>query len=325
MASRTWGFLIFRILREALNISSTTDKKENCNYELSSQVLDPAWDSFVSNTPGGDHLQSSLWAAFKAHAGWRPLRIVVRTDGGILGGVQLLVRQMFHALKVAYVAQGPVIPNCESVISHQLLDILANWVRSERIDYLLFEPGYIWSPDIDLKKWGFKAGRIHGGQRASLLLDLRKGTDELLRQMRRTTRNNIGTANALGIEVREGGEQDLGVFHQLLQETGKRRKFTPESHEYFARLWNQLGPAKHVKLFLAEHKGVVLSGLLIIMFGDTVVGKRFAWGGSMKRFRPNELLYWRVIEWAKANGFQRFDFDGIDMAEAVRVARASSS
>ena len=55
---------------------------------------DPAWDAFLAATPGGDHLQTSLWAQVKAPFGWRAARVVVTRDDRIVGGVQLLIRPL---------------------------------------------------------------------------------------------------------------------------------------------------------------------------------------------------------------------------------------
>jgi lipid II:glycine glycyltransferase (peptidoglycan interpeptide bridge formation enzyme) len=139
-----------------------------------------------------------------------------------------------------------------------------------------------------------------------------------------TTRNNIRLAENQGAKVRDGREEDVEVFHRLVTATSRRRKFTPESHEYYEGLWRHLEPSRHIKLFLTEYEGEVVSGLLVIPFGKTVVAKRFGWSGSKKWLRPNELLYWKAIRWSKENGFHFFDFDGIDVAGALAIRSGAS-
>ncbi len=58
----------------------------------------------------------------------------------------------------------------------------------------------------------------------TLQIDLSKEEDELLRQMRTTTRQNIRKAIASDIKFREGDESELGIFFRSyagdLQATG---------------------------------------------------------------------------------------------------------
>ena len=60
------------------------------------------WDAWVASAPGGHHLQTSRWAQVKALAGWRAVRVIVRADGRIAGGCQMLVRDLPLSRRVAY-------------------------------------------------------------------------------------------------------------------------------------------------------------------------------------------------------------------------------
>jgi len=137
--------------------------------------------------------------------------------------------------------------------------------------------------------------------------------------MRRTTRNNIQLAQDQGIRVREGKGEDIAVFYELLKATSQRRKFDIEDKDYYLNLWRLLEPHAHVKLFIAEYEHEALSGMLTIAFGDTVVAKRFGWIGTMRWLRPNELLFWKAMEWSSANGYHFFDLDGIDVSAAIAL------
>ena len=137
--------------------------------------------------------------------------------------------------------------------------------------------------------------------------------------MRRTTRNNIRQAENQGITIREGKEDDVPIFYQLLKATSQRRQFKVECREYYMNLWRLLEPTNHVKLFMAEYEGEVLSSLLTIPFGKTVVAKRVGWIGTKKWLRPNELLFWQAIKWSMENGFEHFDLDCIDLSAALAL------
>jgi lipid II:glycine glycyltransferase (peptidoglycan interpeptide bridge formation enzyme) len=61
-----------------------------------------------------------------------------------------------------------------------------------------------------------------------------------------------------------------------------------------------------------------VAAVVAIPFGDTVIYKRGAWSGRQGNRRPNEVLHWTAIKWAKAQGYHYYDFEGID----PRAARA---
>ena len=50
------------------------------------------WDAFLERTPGGDLVQGAAWARLKQLSGIECHRVVVRVDGVIVAGVQLLAR-----------------------------------------------------------------------------------------------------------------------------------------------------------------------------------------------------------------------------------------
>lgn len=299
--------------------ASSSNRGEGLTCEISHKLIDPEWDLFVANVSKGDHRQSSLWAAFKASYGWSPIRIIVKKEGHIVAGAQVLVRRLLGTLKIAHVLQGPVLSSNASVLLETVLDQLVRVVGANKISFLAVLPAYNCGAVDLLRKYGFHASGFLGGERATLIIDLSQESKLLLRQMRRTTRNNIRLGHDRGVRVRVGEERDLNIFHELLKSTSRRHKFTPESRDNCLNLWRHLEPSRHIMLFLAEYRGEVLSGLLAIPFGDTVMMKMFGWSGSKKWLRPNELLVWKAIEWSKEEGFIYFDLDGIHISAALAL------
>ncbi len=296
--------------------SLAADRAEKLTCEISHKILDPEWDSFVAGVPLGSHFQSSPWAAFKASFGWSPARIMIKKESHIVAGVQVLVRCLLGAIKIAHVVQGPVLSSHEPELFETVLDELAKLIRANKIVYLAMHPAYDCGAVDSLEKHEFHARSFIGKERATLIIDLSQDSRELLQKMRRTTRNNIRLGRDLGIRILNGKEADIAVFHKLLMATGRRHGVALEPEEYFKILWKHLEPSNHIRLFLAEYRGEILSGLLAIPFGNTVTMKKLAWGGGQRWLRPNELLVWKAIEWSKENGFLNFDLNGIDITAA---------
>jgi peptidoglycan pentaglycine glycine transferase (the first glycine) len=118
--------------------------------------------------------------------------------------------------------------------------------------------------------------------------------------------------------VREAGAAGLPAFGEVLAATGRRQGFAPYPVEYYAEILDQFGDGQRATLLLAEHEGEVLSGAVIVGYGDTAVYKMGGWSGDSKAPRPNELMHWQGMQWAKERGYRYYDLDGI----SPPVARA---
>jgi peptidoglycan pentaglycine glycine transferase (the first glycine) len=137
--------------------------------------------------------------------------------------------------------------------------------------------------------------------------------------MKDKTRYNIRLAQRKGVTVREGSEQDLEICHQLLTATSQRQGFPLPTGEYFLRMWRLLHPRGHLRMFLAEYEGEVLSSMLAIPFGDTVTFKFGGWSGRHGNRHPNELMHWVAMQTVKAEGFRYYDFESFDSGLARAI------
>ncbi len=269
-------------------------------------------------------MQTSLWSAFKVSSNWLPIRAILRRNGNIVGGAQVLVRQLPLGLKIARVPQGPVILNSDPELFITVIEYLVDLIRIHNINYMALQPDVNYSKVDELRDRGVEISQFLGDVRATLLLDLTQRSETLLRQMRRTTRNNIRQAEGLGIRVREGTLADMSIFSDLMERTARRQEFVARPLAYYISMWTSLNPAHHIKLFLAEYQGEPISSLLVIPFGDTVMVEAVGWSGPRSRLRPNELLLWKGIEWAKNEGYRQFDLAGIHISAAHALLSGKS-
>jgi lipid II:glycine glycyltransferase (peptidoglycan interpeptide bridge formation enzyme) len=285
----------------------------------------PEWDVFVERTPGGHHLQTALWAQVKSVVGLRGVRLLLRAGDRIIGGCQLLVRRVPLVGAIAYVPRGPLVIGSDPHLIDVLFDGLGRLAAAERIVYLKVQP----PTDRDdmtgvLEGRGFVATTLEAAPVATVRVELRDRTDEdLLGAMRATTRRYVRKAERNGVVVRDGIEADLPILQSLLEATAQRQGFSAYSAAYHRRMWQSFAPGGHVRLLIAEHEGIVLSCALLIAFGDSVIYKVGAWKGTTSTLRPNELLHWTAMRWARDQGHEYYDFEGIgaDAAAALRAGR----
>jgi lipid II:glycine glycyltransferase (peptidoglycan interpeptide bridge formation enzyme) len=292
------------------------------DVELRETPSDPEWDKWVAATDGGHHLQTSGWAEVKAGAGWRASRILLRRDGVLVGGCQLLVRTVPVLGGLAYVPRGPVLASAEPDLLDALMAAVRGFARRRRIAVVKIQPP-VDRPDLpaQLESRGLVHSDLNTAPIASVVTDVGadRTEDEIFTGLRATTRRRVRQAQKRGVTVRTGTAEDLPVLQMIIEATAERQGFAPYPQDYYRRLWDVFGDTGQAHLLVAEHEGVPLSAALLIAFGDTVLYKIGGWrdvAGSPPGI--NELMHWTGIRWAHARGFRRYDFEGIPL----EVARA---
>lgn len=286
-----------------------TDYVTKISYDCS----DPQWDSFVALTPGGHHVQTTFWAQVKAIAGHRVVRLVSADQHNIVGGAQMLMRTVPALGTMGYVTKAPLCASDDPCLLEQVVEGLLSLGRKHHLRYLVIQPpndGECIAAQLTLM--GFRRSSLELASAATVTLDLNSGLEDIWRQMKRQNRQNIRRSEHDGLVVREGTETDVRTFYRLHLATSQRQEFTPYSERYYEGMWRLLDPPGYIKLLLAEYQGEPVSALLLVPFADTVIAKKLGWTGLHSNHRPNHLLFWESIKWAKAHGYRCFDFEGID-------------
>jgi lipid II:glycine glycyltransferase (peptidoglycan interpeptide bridge formation enzyme) len=156
---------------------------------------------------------------------------------------------------------------------------------------------------------------------ATLLIDLSHDLDRIHAQTRMQVRQHIRVAQRRGVVVREGGQEDVETFRRLMVSLCERRGVspTPPERDFFENLWRVFAPRGWVRIFLAEVDGQPVAGNLVLAFGDTARIWKAGWSGEFADRRPNNLVQWEAMRWAKQNGFRYFDPMGIERPLAEQL------
>ena len=283
---------------------------------IADDLVDPEWDAFVAAIHA-HHVQTSAWAQLKADLNWRTSRIVIRDAQRIMAGAQMLFRSINGLIRVGYITKGPIFVEFTPELLHLVMDQIFRLVRAHRIQFLVIQPpndGELIA--VQLARYGFRPSWLEVAPTATIVIDLEQDLETMLANMKRQNRQNIRRSERDGITVREGTHDDLETFYQLHVRTSKRQSFVPYTDAYFRKMWELFQPAGHIALLMACHQAEVISALLLVPFGDTVLAKILGWSGEYGSSRPNEALFWGAIQWAKAHPYPYFDFEGIDPAAA---------
>ncbi|MCU0301445.1 MAG: aminoacyltransferase [Candidatus Nanopelagicales bacterium] len=140
-----------------------------------------------------------------------------------------------------------------------------------------------------------------------------RAEEDLLRGFNQLWRRNIKKADKLGVQVHQGGAEDLAAFHRIYVETADRDRFHPRGLPYFQRMWSALRAEDpdRIRLYLATHDGELHAATLWARVN------RHCWytyGASTtagRDLRPSNAIQWQMIRDAREAGCDTYDMRGI--------------
>jgi lipid II:glycine glycyltransferase (peptidoglycan interpeptide bridge formation enzyme) len=302
-------------------MSVDEQKTQMYDVTISHESVDSDWDAFVATRPGCPYVQSSAWAEVKSVVGWRAARVIVRRSGRIMGGCQLLLRPLRGLGSIAFAPRAPLVAEEEPQLLDAVMGGLDELAAGERLLYCKLQPpGGQCDLSRELEQRGWVESGLDAGTTATVRIDLRLEPEDLMRNMRASTRRNIRSASRRGVRVRSGGYTDLLAFWELVSATSRRQRFSAYSAHYYQQMWRSFSERGDVGLLLVEQDGELLAGHLLLGFGDTAVYKMGAWSGARSKVHPNEIAQWTAMSWGRERGYRYYDFDGIELEAARAVA-----
>jgi lipid II:glycine glycyltransferase (peptidoglycan interpeptide bridge formation enzyme) len=290
--------------------------------ETSSSTHDARWDDFVATTPGGYYMQTTAWARLKAGFDWSTTRVVVVRGAEVVAGAQVLLRRVPVGGTIGWVPRGPLLAVSEPAVVALLLDQLLDSARRRRTRVLMVQPA-AFDPLVEtaMEDRGFRPTPVIMSPSSTVVLDLTRSLDDILAAMAKNTRRNVRKGLRDGVRVRVGGADDLRTFYELHAGTSQRQGFSAYPVEYFERLWEAFRPQGGCQVLLADVGGGVVSGMFVLAHGDTVYALATGWNGQHGDRKPNDVLHWEFVRWAKEQGYRHCDLVWIDPRAGDAVTR----
>jgi peptidoglycan pentaglycine glycine transferase (the first glycine) len=152
------------------------------------------------------------------------------------------------------------------------------------------------------KKLGFVPAPIHAmDAELCWVLDLDKSEEELLADMRKTTRYEIRRAKKMGVKVEKS--TDTKRFFDLYNKTSERHNFVQHTG-----IREEIG-SLDAEVLLAIHEAKAVAAAIIVYFGDEAI---YHHGASIpNKVGASYLLQWEAIREAKIRGLKLYNFWGI--------------
>lgn len=284
------------------------------NVKVSSDDLPEAWDDLAARDPAGSVYHTRAWHRVLVKSyGYRPFHLLLNdSDGNLAGGLPLLqVESRLTGNRLISLpfsnACGPIgDPRGGSLLLEEAIRL------SEELDCQALEVRVLGS---GTPFEGLRFQRVDSFLTSIVTLD--PDPDVVWRRFKdKNLRTEVRQARKKGLAERKGETlQDLRTFYRLLLLTKRKHGVPAQPFHFFRNLWEEFAPAGNLQLFLAEHSGHPVSGLITLRFG----AKQYAayMGTDPKRFslRPNQLLFWTAMEWGCRTGCRSFDFLRTDAAD----------
>ncbi len=277
------------------------------------------WESFIRSQDEYTFLHSWDWGEFNKEMGQKIWRLGIYENNELVGAA-LVMKISARRGTFLFVPHGPIIKTQNLKRKAQsyneklktLVIYLQELAKGEgcsfvRISSLLERS----SENLDIfYELGFKRAPIHMHAESTLLLDITKPEEELLRGMRKTTRYLIKRMEkegvAIEIENPPAGDYFLGLQDKVVE----RKHFIAFSQKQIKNEIKAFASDNQIAVFNARYGGEVIASALIIFYGHRAFYYQAASHTEDRNISAPYLMVWRAIQEAKKRGCRIFDFYG---------------
>ncbi len=146
-------------------------------------------------------------------------------------------------------------------------------------------------------------------------MDVRPEVEQLWAYVHEAGRRAIRKAQKNGVVVRQADRmEDLRAFFDLHLRVRKYKyHLLAQPYAFLENIWKRFVATGNGALLLAEYQGKAIGGILFLHWKDTLYYKFNASAADALGCRPNDLVLWHGIQYAKAQGFSYLDFGLSDL------------
>lgn len=266
------------------------------------------FDPIVYNQKAPHPLQAWEWGEARAKMGIDVLRVGEFEEETLQNVFQITFHKIpYTHFKIGYLPRS-VFP------SEEILRFLYDYGKKNNVIFIKVEPyielGTLGVNTHSLLVWVWVSSSHPLFPKWTLLLDLTKSEDELLKDMHPKTRYNIRLAEKKGVIVKEmTNDQGFATFSKLYFATCRRQKYFGHDLKYHKTIFETL-KNKIVHILIAFYRDIPLAAYEVFIFNDVLY---YPYGGSSEQHRnlmSNNLLMWEVIRFGRKMGCQTFDMWG---------------
>lgn len=281
------------------------------SYTTSLITDEKTWEAFVLARAPHTFLQAWKWGSQYEANDNQVFRLGVFKKEEVIG-VGLLIHIKARRGSFLLCPHGPLVEDepALAAFTKGAVEI----AKQQRCDFIRFCPLHEDTPTHCgwFKKLGFRPAPIHMHPELSWMLDITKSEDQLLMEMRKTTRYLIKRSEKDGVSISMSTDPaDIKLFWPIYQETAARQHFTPFSKKYLEEEFKLFAADNQIAFFFAHYQGEVISVAIIVFYGESAFYHHSGSTNKFEKVNASYLLQWRAIQEAKKRGCTLYNFWGI--------------
>lgn len=279
------------------------------------EIIDKkSWEDFLLTCEEKTFLDSWNWGDFQIKMGNKIWRFGIYEKDELIG-IALVIKIIAKRGTFLLIQHGPVIKDSKFQTLNILLKKLKEITKEENTSFIRMNP--LWERNKEnqsiLQQLGFKEASMHANAyEATWKLDITIPEEEILKQMRKTTRYLIRQAMKNYDIVIEKTERldDIERYQKLNKEVAERQRFVAFSFEYVKNEFEIFSKDNQALLFLGKYKGEIVASALVIFWSGIGFYHQAASSSKYAKFPIPYLVLWEAIKEAKRRGCILYDFWG---------------
>ncbi len=281
------------------------------------------WNSFIFNNTTETFHQSWEWGEVYEKNGHKIWRIGISDKSEQLIAACLIVKIQAKRGTFLLIPHGPVYNNgpvfsLTQVIPHDLLEKITHYLikiaREESCVFVRIAPISPRTPENDhvFYELGYKDAPIFVQSEESLVLNIDISTEDLLRNMRKSTRYILKNKDSYPVLCeRTTSSNEIAKFCDLYTQTVTNQGFFGQSTAFITREFETFNSSGNVALYFAYHNNKPIAAAFVIEQNNTGY---YHYGASVRtqdNLPAPHLLQWFIINDLKARNYTRYNFWGV--------------
>jgi lipid II:glycine glycyltransferase (peptidoglycan interpeptide bridge formation enzyme) len=271
------------------------------------------WEDFSLNISPNTFLQSWNWGEFNSAFGRKIWRIGLFEKEQLIG-ICLLIKYPSRFGSYLYAPRGPILSWKSWKEFDNLFAKIKEIAKEEGVIFIKTDPLLPSKENIynEFKKRKFVSAETFIQVEDAWLLPLDEPEDELLANMRKTTRYLIRAEEKQGVTIEQSNKpEDARKFVDLLYSTATRKGFINHPKDYYLKQFEILSPENQEKIFISKKVGKTQAMAIISFYGESACYLHGASLPAEKGSSVGYLLQWEAIKEAKRRGCKYYNFWGV--------------